>query len=93
MTGFCSHTDSSANTAALRPDMHCYSGQMSAFCGLQDERVRLEKKGRCVPWSEQKNAKDIQEFGFSPAGTSTGSRWTFLSLGASRFDRRLVQTH
>lgn len=34
MRGFCRRSDSSANTATPRPDMHFHSGQMSAVCGL-----------------------------------------------------------
>ena len=42
---FYSLSDSSANTAAVRPDMHFYSGQMSA--GSKNS-VCGSRKGRCL---------------------------------------------
>lgn len=61
---FYSRSDSSANTAAVRPDMHFYSGQMSASSpALRIVCVAPEKVAAPRGWNGKKKEKRQEAFG------------------------------
>lgn len=84
MRGFNSQSDSSANTAALRPDMHFYSGQMSAF--LQALRiVCVAQKKVSVPLARtEKRPKTFRGFDFSPTEKYKSRYQTLPNLEAGQ---------
>lgn len=68
---FYSLSDSSANTAAVRPDMHFYSGQMSASSpALRIVCVAPEKVAASVVGTKKKKGQRHLGVDFAPTGES-----------------------